>query len=286
MSTSNIKIPSEFNYFEIYLTMRCNLKCSYCINAYSGIDRKRTELSAVDWAQGINRVDFGKLPLTIGGGEPSMHKEFYTFLDLIRHDISIDLLTNLSFNLDEFIEKTTPSRFNLPNNNAYKSIRVSYHPDSMDPETLIKRARRLQEHGYRIGIFGINHPLNMDRNIQMSETARENGVYFFIKDFLGEFDDRLFGYYKYENAIMSPLKSCKCRIQEVIIDPTGKIYRCHRDLYKQVNPISNITDDNLSFNYMFRDCNYFGDCNPCDIKLKTNRFLEMGKCSVEIKYLE
>jgi hypothetical protein len=29
-------------------------------------------------------------------------------------------------------------------------------------------------------------------------------------------------------------------------------------------------------------CYNFGDCNPCDVKIKTNRFQEYGHTSVEI----
>ncbi|MBI5232727.1 MAG: radical SAM protein, partial [Deltaproteobacteria bacterium] len=34
---------------------------------------------------------------------------------------------------------------------------------------------------------------------------------------------------------------------------------------------------------IFRVCHVFGHCNPCDIKVKTNRFQQWGHTSVEIK---
>jgi hypothetical protein len=33
----------------------------------------------------------------------------------------------------------------------------------------------------------------------------------------------------------------------------------------------------------FRDCYYYGSCNPCDVKVKTDRFQKFGHTSVEIK---
>jgi len=32
----------------------------------------------------------------------------------------------------------------------------------------------------------------------------------------------------------------------------------------------------------YRDCKFYGDCNPCDIKVKTNRFQQSGHTSVDI----
>ena len=32
----------------------------------------------------------------------------------------------------------------------------------------------------------------------------------------------------------------------------------------------------------YRDCYVYGDCNPCDVKVKTNRFQQFGHTSVDI----
>ncbi|MBU4342850.1 MAG: hypothetical protein KKG21_02450, partial [Candidatus Omnitrophica bacterium] len=36
----------------------------------------------------------------------------------------------------------------------------------------------------------------------------------------------------------------------------------------------------------FRPCDWFGHCNPCDIKIKTNRRQVYGWTSVEIKDIQ
>ena len=36
----------------------------------------------------------------------------------------------------------------------------------------------------------------------------------------------------------------------------------------------------------FRPCEFYGDCNPCDVKVKTNRFQIFGHTSVEMKNIE
>ena len=63
------------------------------------------------------------------------------------------------------------------------------------------------------------------------------------------------------------------------------MYRCHADLYKGRNPIGHILDEYFTEDSIeeFRECSFFGDCNPCDVKVKTNRFQVFGHTSVEIR---
>ena len=277
-----MKLPIRYNYAEAYLTLRCNLNCSYCINNESGdIKRARKEISGENWVNGLNKIDFGEVPLTLGGGEPTMHKDFYYIIDNLKPETRIDLLTNASFNMREFLTKTHPDQFNENPNPAYKSIRISFHAETMDPYETINRASILQEHGYPVGIFGLNHPLNLDSNVEMAEMCRKHGLYFFIKDFLGKYKNHLFGFYKYPEAVEGIPKKVLCRIQELLIGPTGDIYKCHNNLYNQKHSLGNIVDD-FKITDRFRKCGCYGKCNPCDVKLKTNRFLKMGNCSVEI----
>lgn len=209
-----IVLPSDVNYAELYFTFRCNLSCQYCINGLDIAQRAQHELPAAELAEGINRIDFGTVPLTLGGGEPTQRDDFYEFLQLVRPDIGLDLLTNLQFDVDEFVNLVNPQRFNNHINlmqRAYKSIRVSYHPQQVNAQELVQRVARLQSCGFRVGIFGISHPQNMNANIEMSELAREAQVYFFIKDFLGMYGGKMFGFYKYPEALQGGQRSCVCK---------------------------------------------------------------------------
>lgn len=277
-------LPESYNYVEVYLTFRCNLNCDYCINNMSGeIVRDRKELSAEEWINGLNRINFGAVPLTIGGGEPTLHREFYSIVENLRSDIQLDLLTNLTFDTDEFIKKNNPEKFNKCKHPAYKSIRVSYHTEKMNSESLIDKMVTLQDSGYSIGLFGLNHPNNIEKNMYMTELARINKIFFFVKDFLGSFGNDFLGYYKYPEGLNRIPKKAECRTQELLIGPEGNIFRCHRDLYHCENPVGHINDPDLAISDIFRPCSNYGYCNPCDVKLKTNRFLQMGHCSVEIR---
>ena len=278
-----VELPPEYNYAEIYLTLRCNLGCSYCINKNGKLNKKRKEMSAKQWVNALNKIDFGETPITLGGGEPTLHKGFYEILEELNPDTRVDLLTNLQFDTDEFMKRVNPKRFNNDNRNpAYRPIRVSYHAEKMDAKNLVYKIKNLQDAGFKVGVFGLNHPKNVEANMLMSELARQEQIYFFVKDFLGYYDNKLFGNYKYPEALEGKAKGALCRTKELLVAPDGKIYRCHRDLYAEDSPIAHINDNTFQPKYKFLDCNKYGECNPCDVKLKTNRFLKMGNCQVEI----
>jgi len=274
-----IIVPKRFNYAEAYLTLRCNFGCEYCINNSSGVKRNREELTGQKWIDLLNDIDFGELSLTLGGGEPTMHPDFFKILQGLRKDIPIDLLTNLSFDVDEFIALTNPDRFTQSKIPFYHPIRISYHPGKSNREDLVLKAKKLQKAGFNLAIFAINHPHNINKNMAMANLATRNGIFNYTKDFLGEVDGRMYGHFKYPEGVNNKLKCCSCRTKELLIDPEGKFYRCHRDLYKAENPIDEIED-------IFRPCVNYGDCNLCDVKLKSNKFLDDIDCQVEIQCLE
>jgi hypothetical protein len=62
------------------------------------------------------------------------------------------------------------------------------------------------------------------------------------------------------------------------------VHRCHSDLYEGRQAIGHILDPGFEIDNKFRPCSVFGHCNPCDIKVKTNRFQIFGHTSVEVLF--
>jgi len=284
MNSKTIYLPKKYNYIACFLTLECNLKCDYCINWHGGIRKPQYKIiPGKKWLEALNRlVSRTDLPLTIQGGEPSLHPDFIWLIKNIRQDLPIDILTNLTFDIDEFILQINPLR--LKREAPYPSIRVSYHPASMDLDALIDKVLKLQRHGFSIGIFGLLHP-EFKKQIQ---DAREKslllGIDFRTKEFLGVFDNKLYGTYLYPEAVEGlKKKRCFCRTSELIIGPDCSVFRCHHDLYGNFSAIGNLLDPNFKIEDIYRECDQFGECNPCDIKIKTNRFQVFGHTSVEIK---
>ncbi len=282
-----LKLPDNYNYIACFLTLDCNLKCEYCINNF-GITKlpEYSLLSGEDWVKGLNRlVSRADLPITLQGGEPALHPDFIWVINNIKDDLNIDVITNLMFDVDKFIKEIDPGR--LKRAAPYANIRVSYHRADMSLTNLIEKVLKLQKAGFYIGVYGILHPQFVESILEAQKECRDKGIDFRTKEFLGKFEGKLYGTYLYPDAFGNAKREkCLCRTTEIIIGSDANIYRCHHDLYKNFRSIGNLLNPDLEIEDIFRECNQFGDCNPCDIKIKTNRFQVFGHTSVEIKDIE
>lgn len=278
-----IRIPDNYNYIAAFLTLACNLRCSYCINKFETGYLEKNRLTGEQWVEGLNRlVSRDDLPITLQGGEPSLHPDFLHILNHVKREMNIDILTNLQFDIEMFMRSVDPER--IKRNAPYASIRVSYHPQTMKLEPLTAKVLRMQQAGYSIGIWGVLHPTQEKEILAAQEYARGKGIDFRTKEFLGIYNGRMYGAMKYKGACDQRIaKKVQCRTTELIIGPNGGVYRCHSDLYEQRDPIGSILAPDFRTDAHFRPCAVYGHCNPCDIKVKTNRFQEFGHTSVEIR---
>lgn len=283
MSLALITIPETYNYLAVFLTLRCNLRCSYCINRFGDLDASGRMLTAGEWLVGLNRLKTRPdLPITLQGGEPSLHPGFFEIINGLRPDLPIDLLTNLQFNVDEFMANVPPSR--LQREAPYASIRVSYHPETMDLAELQAKTLKMLGAGYSVGIWAVAHPASAPQIKAAQASCTAAGIDFRLKDFLGIYQGRRYGNYTYENAISGEVQTVQCRTSELLIAPNGQRYRCHSDLYAARDSCGSVLADGLSLDQEFQSCSHYGACNPCDVKTKTDRFQRFGHTSVEIRF--
>jgi len=279
-----IVLPDNFNYIAAFLSFACTLRCSYCINHQGGNLVKKRWMSGEDWIRGLNRiVPRADLPITLQGGEPTVHKHFYDIVGGIDPKHPLDVLTNLEIDPDELMRRIPPGRIKRPS--PYASIRVSYHKGQQDFLLLFKKVRYLLDHGYSVGVWVVDHPEYRDHTRMVREVAMDMGIDFRLKEFLGPYHGRDYGTMRYPEAVNAQqVRHCDCRTTEFLIDPAGSIFRCHSDLYANRFPIGHILDPELpKLLGQWAACDVFGKCNSCDIKVKFNRFQEHGHSSVEIR---
>ena len=277
-------VPESCNYIGVFLTLRCNLRCSYCINRHGDLVSPGRMLSTAEWLQGLNRLQSRPdLPITLQGGEPTLYPGFYEIINGIRSDLHIDLLTNLQFDVQTFMDRVAPAR--LRRDAPYASIRVSYHPETMKLSEIKEKVLALLRNDYSVGIWAVDHPAWQDDIRRARVECRSAGIDFRIKEFLGVYQGRKYGTYKYDAiAIRGNTIKVECRTSELLIGPTGNLYRCHSDLYGGREPQGHLLDQEFFQGDRFITCHNFGTCNPCDVKIKTNRFQEYGHTSVEIRF--
>ncbi len=281
-----VRIPLNYNYIAVFLTFACNLRCNYCINNFEPGLIKRKTISGKDWVKGLNRIISREhLPITLQGGEPSQHRDSLYIINNLDGKLNIDILTNLQFDVEEFIKRVRADR--IKREAPYASIRVSYHPQQMDLDETIKKTLKMLEADFSIGIWGVMHPTYERIILEAQSRCQKLGIDFRIKEFLGEYNGRLYGTYKYAGACDKEFrKKVQCRTTELLIDSQGDVFHCHADLYKGINKIGNILDFDFQIEDKFRACSNFGYCNPCDIKVKTDRFQQYGHTSVEVRFIQ
>lgn len=283
-----LNIPLEYNYIGAFLTLGCNLHCGYCINLNEeNSSRKsvsRKPMSAQEWSKAINRLHIvhPDLPVTLQGGEPTFRKDFFKLVNGIKDGVKLDLLTNFMFDADAFIANINPRKFTR--DAKYAAIRVSYHPGQNDIDDLIQKHHKMKDAGFYVGIYAVMVPSNQAHIMEIQEKCFKEGVDFRVKEYLGFDGFKWHGEYKYPEAIAQKVhKYCECKTTELIIGPNGDVYRCHSDLYENRMPIGHILDPDFTIEQIHRPCYVFGHCNPCDIKIKTNRHQEYGHTSVDIR---
>lgn len=275
-----IILPREYNYIGIFLTFACTLKCSYCLNDVNYIKPQYQSMTNKQWVTGLKRIPATKdMPLTLQGGEPTCHPGFYDIVNNVNKPM--DLLTNLQFNVDEWIQRVPVDKFKR--NAPYASIRVSYHPETMDLYETLNKAKRLQDYGYQVGVYLVRHPEYLWMIDSIQRLARKLKLDFRTKEFLGFYDNKLYGTYKYYGAVGNAhLTNCLCRTTELLVAPNGSIHRCHSDMYNNRLPVGHMLNDYYpKYNYI--PCMFYGNCNPCDVKITTNRYQVEGHTSVEIR---
>jgi len=292
-------LPESYKYIAVFPTFRCSLNCSYCINTNDKtFSRHSKEISGEGWIRALNRLESPNFPVSFSGGEPGVHPDFIKIINGIKPELRRNILTNLYWKpglLERFISEIPPEA--IKGSPKYPSMRVSYHPEQMgDGKKLLERVLKLKDAGFSIGIEVVNYPSDEQSLAieQMGIECRNLDLSFRIKSFAGIYDgkddfERPFfmirgNYSRYPDSVFQQnTKSRICKTTELIIGPDASVFRCHRDLYSQENPIGNLLDPEFEIKDIFRDCDKYGKCNPCDVKSKSDSSQELGHTSVIIK---
>ena len=266
MILPQLQLPDSLNYIGVFLTLDCNLSCSYCINdpQQAGkrnnlfpieVKSQRNTLTPAEWIQALNRIPYSQnLPITLQGGEPMLYwksKGLGLILPEVPH--YFDLLTNFALKTEVFAKSLNGQQSKFQRNAPYPSIRVSYHAEEMNRtwqgngfSELVNRCEALKDFGFHVspikaesdvGIYMVAHPQN-NFTAEMESTFT-NRVPFETKEFLGVYEGKLYGHYLYPfstnliaSSIFPTTLNCECRTTELLIDPLGFIWGCHFYLYQ------------------------------------------------------
>jgi MoaA/NifB/PqqE/SkfB family radical SAM enzyme len=289
----SISILSPFNsYWAVFLTLACNFKCPFCIQAVSGPIPHYDTIKGNAWVKALNSIE-GRTKkrffrrnkvkkLALIGGEPTLHPDFFEIINGLDSKWSLTVTTNLGtklFNDIGLFAKKVKRR---------KRIRIhpSFHNGSIDIKEFISKVKDLQKTGLTVNrTFVVCYPpdeTNLFKEYQ--DIFRKNGLFLERQRFNGfldgilypfkgdesgyEFKDNIKDYAKYKQACGLSFKDkIYCKMNKVLFAPDGSIYNCHYKVYsKSSDRYGNIFSENADVQLPsdFFLCNDYGFCNPCD----------------------
>lgn len=241
----------------------CNYRCTYCFfDGHWGEYGKRNAYKTVDeWLAQWKRVHelYGRAYLTINGGEPFAYPNF---IELIRRVSEIhwpiNITTNTSLHLDEFVEKIDPEKV---------SVSVSFHPQYHALAPFIERLKWLRAKGFR----GCNNFVAYPRDLHLLNSVIAEfaaaGESVKVIPFVGEYEGK-----HYPDAYTAEQKQaigmgeawleqkrpknriCTAGNKSALLLPDGNVTRCGQ-----------IGDRAIFANFFAPDFELMREPQPCDV---------------------
>ncbi len=258
-----------------FMTWKCNMKCTYCwevqrIASGDLIPEKLT--SYLDWLEPWKKLN--PEILDISGGEPFLQKDFVPFINGLNNSTKISITTNLTHDLTDFVQNVNPDKIN--------SITCSLHPSQklLPFDLYVGRILLLKNRGFDLTVNFVTWPEQLWLIPKYKKYfENEIGVRFhvdpyaatpthpfkwsnseldFIKKYVGSDRSHWFKN-EDENDVL-----CSGGVEHISVQPNGDIYRCIEDKHRNIKPIANLKDKNLTLNPTLTFCDVHFKCPGCD----------------------
>lgn len=160
----------------------CNYNCDYCsgprVRKESRRGRSREDAEQV--VRYFNATDKRWL-LGMSGGEPTIHPHFATLIEGLREQHFFYFFSNLSFDLDRFVDLVPPERVQY--------IKTSLHPKG-EMTDFFRKFDRLQHRGYNPVLIMVSAPDQFARIEQAAEICDREGYGFTLSVMEGPYQGK------------------------------------------------------------------------------------------------
>ena len=165
------------------ISFKCNYKCSYC-EVVRRDEKFNTQIADIDkWREVWDRIfdNYWCTHVRFSGGEPTIYPNFLSFLDMLLEKHTVDITTNLSFDLNKFLDKVKPGGL---------SISASFHPEFTDFETFFEKLKYLHFHGFPSTLSYVGYPPHLDKIPEYKKRLEDLHMYFKIIPFIGNYNGK------------------------------------------------------------------------------------------------
>ncbi|MDY7000177.1 MAG: radical SAM protein [Thermodesulfobacteriota bacterium] len=231
-------------HLRIYPTLRCNLRCPYCVNEQMGATFKKYQLAPPEkWAEAINRE---KRHVVFTGGEPFLYPNLDRLANFIDPELRVRIYTNLCLGVLETLRKIK----------RRVHFFVSWHPrKGAEKDTFLANLNYILDAPHMTADI---HVIDAE---ETRELLAEDLKYFRSKgiDPNVDSDQRTF-----EGSGRAEPVTAYCRRRIYLIAPDGTRYQCVSRLMRRVRPMENFFETPLGPEANVDICGEFGNCAPCD----------------------
>jgi MoaA/NifB/PqqE/SkfB family radical SAM enzyme len=172
-------------YWNWDITYECNYKCSYC---HFWKRKERYPYVEIDKWKAIWDSIFEKYwccHIRFSGGEPFVYPHFIELIRMLSERHTVDVTTNLSFDINLFIKKISPGGITLS---------ASFHPEFIEIDEFLDKTVFLNEKGFPTSIAFVAYPPYLKdlekykSYVGQRKIFNQAGILFKIIPFMGEFE--------------------------------------------------------------------------------------------------
>lgn len=240
-------INAKGDHLHIYLTLRCNFQCYFCINRQY-CEKPHDGWSEADgtrWLMYLNRL-YNIHQLYIQGGEPLLHRDIVRIINGL-NGFNLCIYTNLPHARMDKIKQIRAGSNNV-------IMLISYHPlqDSRSVNQFVddfkQIPRGIKKHVHLIETPEVSYKL-------YARAFRRYGV------FLERQDVSMLT--EHNPIAKDRFRSVWCNSNMEVVSPDMRVYRCLGLMLRHIDDYTRHLADYDFENAGFESCDYYGLCGQC-----------------------
>lgn len=262
------KIAPHYVFFTWDIHYACNYRCTYCntpkpaqpLEMWKERNRKKVAYPGLEtwikvWKDIYER--YGSSEIHITGGEPFIYPNFIELIKELSKIHTLEIITNLAFNVYSIINNMTPDRLRLG---------TTFHPEFTDVHEFLEKHKILRKHGFETWSNYVLYPPLLEMTAKYKSEFDKFGIPFNMQPYLGFYKGKEYpmGYSSEELLLLkdcyreddivnkktiewktsAPKRNMRdkpCRMGQMYakIYPTGDVYRCCAN---EVSGLGNLID--------------------------------------------
>jgi hypothetical protein len=233
-------------WLRIYPTLRCNLKCAYCVHNHNLPESMADTYQLVSWQKWAEFINKTGKNVIFTGGEPFLYPDFVPLINAISPGIKVKIYSNFSADMQDYI------------NNCRRQVIFfgTYHPVSGPVDKFIGTINALRAAGKFAGsIHMVGWAKQLDFVKQAKEKFERHQWYVYIDD------DQ---YMQDASSCMKFRKKVRCMRRIYLVAPDGRRFLCISKMLRQKDDLGNVLETGLGNDQVTVECQDYGYCNPCD----------------------